>query len=114
MAIKNISIVKGSKKVRVRVQFKDHNTDEPVNLNGFVSSNAYFPAADSTLNPDGVAVSGTLVSEDLGEVDYLIEQAQLEAMNVGEEQDWEQEVDLGESGFVSQILGNLNIIARLF
>lgn len=112
MAVKTVSLIKGSSNVVVTVQFMDINTGLPFSLAGFVSANAYFPPLDTTLT--SIVVAGALVSSDLGQVSFTLSAAQLNSMAEGDQLDWEQQVDLGSRGFVSRIQSNLSISAREF
>lgn len=112
MAVKTISLIKGSRNIQITCQFVDVNTKLPFPLNGFVGATGYFPPLDTTVS--SIPVVGSLVSSDLGEVAFVITADNLNSMAEGDELDWEQEVDLGSKGFVSQILANLSIKSREF
>lgn len=112
MVTKLITMVKGSRNVNIVVDFVDKNTGNPFSLAGFLGSTGYFPALDPCIS--SIAVSGSLVSSDRGQISFVIPGPQLLAMGEGEQMDWEQEVDLGSRGFVTQILSNLSIFPREF
>lgn len=93
----------------VNVNFKLKSNRKSAPLTGFSSATGSFPNADGTY----LAVSGTLVSADLGEVEFVITKDQSILLNVGEEQDFQVNVEANGVTTVSVARGVLNIAPKL-
>lgn len=109
MAVSAIKIVQGED-VAVTIDLKDHNTGLPFSLAGFTGATAYFPAVTG----GGLPVQGLLVSADLGRVTFALNEVQTAAVLDGDGQNIEVVVDQGAQRAIAQILGKLNVAARLF
>lgn len=111
MASKSITIYQGSD-VTLVIDFQDKNKNpvQPLSLEGFTGTTAYFPAASGGALP----VFGGLVSSDLGRVSFSLDEDQTNAIVAGDEQNLEVHVDQGAKRTISQILGKLSVIAQLF
>jgi hypothetical protein len=109
MAVSSISFVQGSD-VSVTVQLIDKDTGLPLSLQGFQSASAFFQKQDLT----ETAVSGALVSADLGQVSFSLNNALTLTLNPGDDLDWEVEVIKNDQNVIAQVLGKLSIAKRLF
>lgn len=108
---KTITIYQGSD-VTMVIDFVDKNKNpvQPLPLDGFTGTTAYFPAASG----GGLPIVGSLVSSDLGRVSFSLSEDQTGAIVAGDEQSFEVHVDQGAKRTISQILGKLSVIAQLF
>jgi hypothetical protein len=109
MASKTVKIVQGSD-IAVTVSLTDLSTNEPFNLTGFTGATGYFPAASG----GGLPVIGTLISADCGKLGFDMDEAQTGALLAGEDQDIEVEIAKGSDTILSQIIGKLTVLERLF
>jgi len=109
MASKTAKVVQGSD-VAVTVQLQDSDTGLPFGLSGFTGCTGYFPK-----DPSGsLAVTGTLVSADLGKVSFAMDETQTAQLLTGTDLDIEVEIDRGSDKIIAQILGKLEVVERLF
>lgn len=105
---KTISIVQGQN-VTFTVQLIDKETCDPFSLAGFTGATGYFPKEDDT----ALAVTGSLVSSDLGKISFALQPADTDLIKAGDELDFEIEADTGDK-IIAQILGKLSVTERLF
>lgn len=104
-----IQIVKGSSK-SVRVNLTNKEDGKPFSLTGFAGATAYFEKADDTV----LAVTGSLISADCGELGFDLLPAETDLLAAGDEVDFEVEVLKGAETIIAQILGKLQVSERLF
>lgn len=102
-------IIKGSD-VEVTTQLIDRNTKQPFSLEGMTAASAFFANEDDTV----LAVTGSLVSADLGKLLFPLNEVQTGGLAEGSEQNMEVVVDQGDVRTIAQFRGGLEILPRLF
>lgn len=102
-------IIKGED-VSLTIQLRDSVTKEPFSLGGFTAATGYFANEDGTT----LAVSGELVSADLGKVNFILSEVQSALLAAGEESNFEAEIDRGNDKKIVQFIGKLEVVDRLF
>ena len=103
-------IIKGQDRT-ITVQMVKASDKTPYSLDGFTGATGYFPQADST---DGLAVSGQLVSEDLGTIKFVMSESDTALLAAGEDQGFEVEFDQGSTKTIVQFEEKLDVFDRLF
>lgn len=93
------------------IQLSDKNTGEPIPMSGFISATAFFAQEISDLP---LSVSGNLLSQDLAKIGFVITSTDSASLRIGDNQDFEIEVDRGSETIIEQIIGKLNVSKRLF
>lgn len=93
------------------VQLVDENTGKPRSILSFLGATGYFPqeSLDTAL-----AVSGSLVSQDLAEVTFTIDSTNSKLLKTGDSLDFEIEVNDSGETVIAQVLGKLDVAKRLF
>jgi RNase P/RNase MRP subunit p29 len=110
LAVDVTEFVKGSD-VRMVVQLQNRSTRCAQSIPDFSGATARF---QPETGDDAIAVTGSLVSEDLGTVAFEIDSSQSELMLAADGQTFEVEIDqAGEKTFV-QLEDQLTIRPRLF
>lgn len=107
---KIITIIQGQTS-NVTVKLIDANTKQPFSLAGLTGATGIFPTGDGT---EGLAVTGTLVSADLGELMFSLDETTTEALTTGEQQSIQVQVDQGAVRSIAQLKQVLTVNAPLF
>lgn len=100
--------VKGSD-VAITVQIVDKATKLPYQLSDFTSATGYLQKVDSEF----LAVSGSLVSEDLGKVKFQVNETQSADLQAGDEVDMQIGIDQGIVRTIFVLKGKLQIIEQI-
>ena len=113
MAGKTIQIVQGSDisiTIDITQKDQDSGTSKPFPLGGFTGATAYFAAASG----GSLYAFGSLVSADLGRLNFPLNEIQTGGLLAGSELNIEVLVDQGSTRTIAQILGKLEVDSRLF
>lgn len=102
-------IVKGQDR-SITVQLVKESDGLPYSLADFTAATGYFPKADLT----ALAVSGSLVSSDLGTIKFVMTETDTLDLKAGEDQSFEVEVDQGATKTIVQFEDSLDVFERLF
>lgn len=102
-------IVKGSD-VSVIVSLTDKNTKAPLSLVGFEGATGFFLKDDDTT----LAVTGSLISADLGKVQFDISPSNSSLLQAAEDADIEVEIKRSGKVIIAQILDKIEVSSRLF
>lgn len=105
-----IIFIKGAGNIGIRVQLIDHDTGKPLPLPGFTGATAYFPHQDEVSK---VAVTGSLISADCGEVIFIPTEAQGDLFFEGEDQTFQYRVDANGQRLVAQVTERLTVLANM-
>lgn len=107
---KTITIVQGQTG-QVQVQLWDPEQKQPFSLVGLTGATGVFPDSDGVT---GLAVSGNLVSQDLGTLVFPYDEAFSNALNVGQQQTVMVMVDQGANRTIALMEAVLNVLASPF
>lgn len=104
-----MKIIQGSDNI-LNIQLVQKSTKEPFSLDGFTAATAFFLGVEAST----VAVSGALVSADLGKLTFSLSDTFTDTMEVGEGLNVEVHVEQGNTKTIVQILEKLDVVAQLF
>lgn len=110
-SISGLKIKKGSTFAFTITLEDENNCDLPIPLSGFTGASAYFPQ-DGSATP--LAVTGSLVSADLGKVSFSLSAAQTALLEEGDSQSMEVEVQHNSEVTIAQLLNKVEVLPRLF
>jgi len=102
-------LIKGSD-TKIVVTVIDKATKEPYSLAGFTSATGFLSNTDATT----LAVTGTLLSSDLGKIQFEIDEVSTALLASGDAQSMEVVIDQGTTRSIVQFDQVLDIRDRLF
>src|SRR5512135_627262 len=108
MATKNAKIIQGED-IILTVSLVDSVTGDPFALPGFTSATATMAG---TVTPQ--ISNGSLVSADLGKINFPFTAIQTAALLIGTGVNLEVVVTQGTQITIAQILGKIDVVAKLF
>lgn len=113
MSTVKANVIKGSDRdLIVRVKVKE--TDEPFDLSSASEIIAYFRKSDDTFLERKLSLSQIeIINACAGKLKIILDDASTSLLHVGDDQDFEIEIQIGTVTSIVQFLESLNVIDRV-